>query len=386
MGDKPNRFSLNSQKKTVSFANLRREAASASIVAMQNAPSPFFSVIMPVFRAETTLRRAAESLRAQSDGDWETVLVDDGSPDSSGAIARELAAEDARFRFVSHPENRGTHEARRTGVAAAQGEWVLFLDPDDLLAPGLLARLRKRIARKPVDLLRFDFDWKDPATADPALVRFYASGRCSGREASGAGCALPLFFTGANVPLLFPAFAFRAPVCKAAFARMDSIRLVYAEDIYEFFAVASFADSYGEEPFPGYVYDAGSGGITSWRIEKDRNPETYAAGYFENIGKRLASFAAMARWARSFRGPALRAVRHAMRRERRRVLVGTIPWEFSVLAAVGVSRREALRRVRQTRAFAPLLRKDRAFLRFMLALRPILESMGVLPQASRLQT
>lgn len=353
---------------------------------MQNAPSPFFSVVMPVFRAEKTLRRSTDSLCAQSDGDWEAVLVDDGSPDSSGAIARELASEDARFRFVSHPENRGTHEARRTGVAAARGEWVLFLDPDDLMAPGLLARLRERIAGNPADLLRFDFEWKDPAAADPALVRFYASGRCSGREASGAGCALRLFFTGANVPLLFPAFAFRASVCKAAFSRMEPIRLVYAEDIYEFFAVASFADSYGEEPFPGYVYDAGAGGITRWRAEKDRNPEAYAAGYFANIGKRLASFAAMARWARAFRGPAVRAVRRAMQRERRRVLVGTVPWEFSVLAAAGVPRREALRRAQETRAFAPLSRKDRTFLRFMLALRPALECMGVLPRASRFRT
>lgn len=174
-------------------------------------------------------------------------------------------------------------------------------------------------------------------------------------------------------------FAYRAVVCREALARTESARLVYAEDVYELFAIASLAESYGEESFPGYVYDAGAGGITGWRAERDRNPEAYAAGYFANLESRLASFAAMARYAASFRGSAKQAVRRAMRRERRRVLVGTIPWEFSVLSAAGVPRREALRRAGS--AFAPLSRRDRALLRAMLTVRPAMERLRLLPAA-----
>ena len=348
---------------------------------MQTPGCPFFSVVVPVFRAEATLRRAAESLRAQSDGDWEAVLADDGSPDGSAAIARGLAAEDPRFRALPLPENRGTHEARRAGVAAARGEWILFLDPDDELDPGLLARLRARAAAAPADLVRYDFRYRDPSAADPDEVRFHESKRCTGRSARGPGCALPLFFAGRNESLRVWLFACRAEVCREAFARTESARLVYAEDVYEIFALACVAESYAEEPFAGYVYDAGAGGITGWRAEKDRNPEAWAAGYFANLESRLASFAAMSRFAASFRGPAEAAARRAIRRERRRMLVGLVPWEFSVLAAAGVPRREALRRARS--ASAPLSRRDRLLLRAALALRRALERLRLLPRARR---
>ena len=346
---------------------------------MKESGRPFFSVVVPVFRAEATLRRAAESIREQSEPSWEAVLVDDGSPDGSAKIARSLASEDPRFRVLSHPENRGTHEARRTGVAAARGEWILFLDPDDRLAPGLLERLRRRIAADPADILRFDFRYEDSQPVDPDQVRFHDARRCSGRSAHGPGCVLPMFFSGRNESMQLWSFAYRAAVCQEAFARTESARLVYAEDVYELFAIASLAESYGEESFPGYVYDAGAGGITGWRAERDRNPEAYAAGYFANLESRLASFAAIARYAASFRGSAKQAVRRAMRRERRRVLVGTIPWEFSVLSAAGVPRREALRRAGS--AFAPLARRDRALLRAMLTVRPAMERLRLLPAA-----
>ena len=345
---------------------------------MNEPARPFFSVVLPVFRAEGTLRRAAGSIQVQSEKSWEAVFVDDGSPDGSAELVQTLATEDPRFRLVPHAENRGTHGARRTGVAAARGEWILFLDPDDELAPGLLARLRDRIQRDPADLIRYDFAYRNPASVDPAERSFHESKRCTGRAASGPGCALPFFFTGRNESLQIWLFAIRAEVCRAAFAATEDSRLVYTEDIYEVFALASSAGSYGEEPFSGYVYDKGTGGITAWRASREADPASWFAGWTDTLRPRLESFAAMARFAKAFRGPAVRAVRRAMAAERRRVLVGTIPWELSCAIAAGVSRPDAIRAARP--ALSVLSRSDRRRLRAALVLRRALEAMRLLPR------
>ena len=98
------------------------------------------SVIIPCYKAAGTLRRAAESALADAPADLEVLLVDDGSPDETGRLCDELAAADPRIKAL-HRENGGAGAARNTGLDAARGEWVLFLDADDALLPGLWAAL-----------------------------------------------------------------------------------------------------------------------------------------------------------------------------------------------------------------------------------------------------
>ncbi len=92
------------------------------------------SVIMPVYDVGAALARCLDSLLAQTFTDWECICVDDGSRDSSGAILREYAGRDARFKVIDEA-NSGTVAARKRAVSAAVGEWALFLDPDDWLEP-----------------------------------------------------------------------------------------------------------------------------------------------------------------------------------------------------------------------------------------------------------
>ena len=98
------------------------------------------SVIIPCYRAAATLRRAVDSALTGAPADLEVLLVDDGSPDDTGALCDELAAADPRVRAL-HRENGGAGAARNTGLDAAHGDWVLFLDADDALLPGLWAAL-----------------------------------------------------------------------------------------------------------------------------------------------------------------------------------------------------------------------------------------------------
>jgi CDP-glycerol glycerophosphotransferase len=93
---------------------------------------PRISVVVPIYNVEAYLRECLDSLAAQTVGDFEAVMVDDGSTDGSAAIAREFVACDDRFRLVTR-ENGGLSAARNTGLEHVRGEFAAFLDSDDLL-------------------------------------------------------------------------------------------------------------------------------------------------------------------------------------------------------------------------------------------------------------
>lgn len=92
-----------------------------------------FSVIVPVYGVEKYLDTCVASVLAQTFEDFELILVDDCSPDSCPAMCDAWAEKDARIRVIHKPVNEGLGFARNTGMAAAQGEYVLFLDSDDYI-------------------------------------------------------------------------------------------------------------------------------------------------------------------------------------------------------------------------------------------------------------
>lgn len=95
---------------------------------------PLISVIVPVYNVEAYLRQCIDSVLCQTYEKLEILLVDDGSKDSGGAICDEYAGKDSRVRVI-HKENGGLSSARNAGIAAAQGEYLAFLDSDDWVEP-----------------------------------------------------------------------------------------------------------------------------------------------------------------------------------------------------------------------------------------------------------
>lgn len=101
---------------------------------------PLISVIVPIYKVEKYLSRCIESLLRQSFTDFELLLINDGSPDNSGAISDHWAKLDARIR-VFHQENAGLSAARNKGLANAKGRYAVFVDSDDYVDIGYLAHL-----------------------------------------------------------------------------------------------------------------------------------------------------------------------------------------------------------------------------------------------------
>lgn len=125
--------------------------------------SALFSIVIPVFNAAERLEQCLKSVLAQSFGGWQAVLVDDGSDDGSAQICDSFAAEDSRIRAI-HTENRGVSAARNTGIEVSEGEYVIFLDSDDMLLPGALQQLsskcgglRENLPENLPDMIIYDF-------------------------------------------------------------------------------------------------------------------------------------------------------------------------------------------------------------------------------------
>jgi glycosyltransferase involved in cell wall biosynthesis len=116
---------------------------------------PFFTVIIPVFNVAPYLRECLDSVLTQKFADWEAICVDDGSTDGSGAVLDEYAVTVHRFRVI-HQSNAGVGAARNVALREARGEWIMFLDADDILLDGVLEQL-SQFATSDVDIIRFAY-------------------------------------------------------------------------------------------------------------------------------------------------------------------------------------------------------------------------------------
>lgn len=120
---------------------------------------PRLSVVVPVYGTEKYLRTCLDSLMQQTLRDAEFLLVDDATPDRSGRIMQEYAARDPRFRILRHEENRGLFAARLTGIEAAQGAYIAFLDSDDYVSVDFYRHAVERADEGGFDVVMGDTVW-----------------------------------------------------------------------------------------------------------------------------------------------------------------------------------------------------------------------------------
>lgn len=115
-----------------------------------------YSVIIPVYNAEGTLRRCLDSLVGQHFSDYELLLINDGSTDGSDAICREYASTYSCVRYFAK-ENGGVSSARNLGLEQAEGEYILFVDSDDYVSENYFSVISDALDNNVVDLLMFGY-------------------------------------------------------------------------------------------------------------------------------------------------------------------------------------------------------------------------------------
>lgn len=120
-----------------------------------------FSIIVPIYNTQAFLKQCIDSILAQQITDYELILVDDGSPDDCPQICDAYAQKDAKIKVV-HKANGGLISARKAGVQASCGEYILYVDSDDWVCDNWLAELDAVLDRHDVDMVVFGFTKKFP--------------------------------------------------------------------------------------------------------------------------------------------------------------------------------------------------------------------------------
>lgn len=114
---------------------------------------PLVSIIIPVYNVEQHIKDTVKSVQNQTYEHVEIMLIDDGSPDNSGIICDELAKSDNRIKVI-HQKNMGVTKARKNGIEASTGEWIVFLDGDDQLLPTAIEYFVETALAKNVDIVQ----------------------------------------------------------------------------------------------------------------------------------------------------------------------------------------------------------------------------------------
>ncbi len=132
------------------------------------------SVIIPVYKAENTIRRCLDSLLNQPHRDVEIIVINDGSPDSSGEICKEYAKKHPEIKYIEK-ENGGVSTARNMGLDRATGDYVIFVDSDDWVYDNFFSVIEKALSEDDWDLLQYSQNYTDGKEEKPRIQEDFKS-------------------------------------------------------------------------------------------------------------------------------------------------------------------------------------------------------------------
>ncbi|MBT1170593.1 DUF4422 domain-containing protein [Bifidobacterium sp. SO4] len=235
---------------------------------------PKISVIIAAYNVEPYIQSCLDSVRAQTLQDIDIVVVDDASTDGTPAILAQAAKKDSRIRIITHQENSGLHLARKTGVAAAQGDYAFFLDGDDDLEPTMCEELYANLAADSTDILHFGLTViGENGILDDECQAFERFNNAPTTDSQYGNIIQNIYSEtrGYQVDWRVTQRVYRTALLKRAFDQMTSTRLERAEDGYECFVISALASSYrSAKQCRGYRYHYGRGvtGTNAITVEK----------------------------------------------------------------------------------------------------------------------
>ena len=219
------------------------------------------SVIICVYNGQDTIARAIESaIQHSSSSDYEVIIVDDASTDGTNEICQSYTNRFPFVHVIRHETNKRLLEARRTGVNAARGFRLTFLDADDFLTQGLVDYCRQ--LSDDVDLFQMPIQMEGDESCTEERLEAYRQELAAFDEVDVSGPdVMHTLFNGNLARRYVWGKLIRTSVAQAAYDRIPSDAVFFAEDCYANVALGSVAASYvGRNDAPAYHYVIGSGG------------------------------------------------------------------------------------------------------------------------------
>ena len=216
------------------------------------------SVVIPIYNVEKYLRQALSSVVNQTYRDLDIVCVDDGSTDNGLSIIKEYAAQDNRIQVVAQ-ENQGTYIARQVGVNAAQGDYIMFIDPDDWLELDACEKLSDFAKTSQADIIQYGayVECEGVDDEEARLRGIYLNAMVD--SLTGSDAIMDACFVERTIAWNLNCKMFKASVAKKAFSCLGKFRIITMEDCFASFCIFAFSQTYRSIPLKFYHYRLGSG-------------------------------------------------------------------------------------------------------------------------------
>lgn len=219
---------------------------------------PYFSIVIPVYNVKDYIAECLSSVVVQTYREYEVILIDDGSTDESGEMCDQFAEHHPEIKTrVIYQKNAGLSAARNAGIKAAKGEYILFLDSDDLIVPDTLEYFVKILAESAVDILITIRNWEFSAAEQAHIYpekKSDISGRMSGIQ-----------FINAAVPSGFYQACAQYYIYNRMFLQKNDLQFeqgIYHEDELWSLQTLPLAQTVYVEDHPFYYHRMREGSIT----------------------------------------------------------------------------------------------------------------------------
>lgn len=223
---------------------------------------PIISVLIPVYNVEPYLRHCLDSVVQQSMKEIEIICVNDGSTDRSGSILDEYAGKDNRIKVIHKQKNEGLLLARKTAVEAAVGEYLLFVDSDDFIDLNLCAFAEEITRTEYADIIQFGAGVCDYSNNEKKVAWLRRALMPTDKEFSSSDVLKEAYVGRSYVTSLWGKL-YKTDLCKKAYADLPDVHCYVGEDIFTYFFLAHYAQSYKGIPTRAYYTYRHGLGVTN---------------------------------------------------------------------------------------------------------------------------